>query len=68
MYFNIFAPIFASIFFIKPLFETLIVPEFLLEDTWKLIRISLVVAAICMRMMTIREEMQFFFNESYYLV
>ncbi len=68
MYYNVLSPLIVSVLFIKPLVEVLLVPDYLSESTWRILRIAVVVISICLRMMTFREELQFYFNESYFLV
>ena len=68
MFLNFIAPLFVTLFYIKPIFETLVVPEYLSESTWRILRVLCIAFAVCLRLMTFREEMQFIFNESYLLV
>jgi len=68
MYFNVIAPIIIASLFIRPLIETMVVPDYISEANYKVIRIGFIVVTLCMRIMTFREEMQFYFNESYFLV
>ena len=44
------------------------VPFYLSEASWRILRMGAIVLTICMRMLTFREELQFYFNESYFLV
>lgn len=46
----------------------MIVPDFISLETWKLLRIGLVILTIALRSLTFREELQFHFNESYFFV
>ena len=57
MYFNLLGPLLVSVFYIEPLFESLVVPDYLSLTTWKIIRIGVVVTTICLRMLTFREEL-----------
>lgn len=56
MYFNLFAPLIVAILFLNPLLEASIVPDYLQVGNWKVLRVALTVLAICMRMLTFREE------------
>lgn len=68
MYFNFLAPLLVSLMFVPPLLKNYVVPTYISDDTWKIIRILVVVITIMMKMLTFREELQFQFNESYFLV
>eukprot|EP00347_Sterkiella_histriomuscorum_P023126 403335847 len=68
MFVNLLSPLIVTLFYVKPLLEAFIVPEYLEESTWRVLRVGVVVTAICMRILTYREELQFLFNESYFLV
>ena len=68
MYGNVFLPLIVIIMFIKPLVEVHVVPEHLSPTTWGNIRVLMIVLCICLRLLTFREELQFHFNESYFLV
>lgn len=68
MYINFLMPILIILLFIKPLVESYIVPEYMDVGTWRIFRVAFIVIAICFRMMTFRDELQFLFNESYFLV
>jgi hypothetical protein len=65
---NLLCPLIITVIYIRIIFETLLVPDYLTEVQWKVFRIAFIVFTLCMRMMTFREELQFFFNESYFLV
>ena len=68
MYLNILSPLLISVLFLTPLVESLVVPSYLSVSTWKLLRMTVIVVTTCIRMLTFREELQFYFNESYFLV
>lgn len=68
MYLNMLSPLLVAVLFLTPLVESMVVPDFLAESTWKVIRIAFVVVVICIRLLTFREEIQFHFNESYFYV
>lgn len=68
IYINFLTPLLVTILYIQPLFEAHVVPEYLSESTFRVIRVAVVVVAICLRLLTFREELQFLFNESYFLV
>lgn len=54
---NFIMPVFVTLLFIKPLLETFIVPTYLEESTWRVLRVAFIVMAICLRMLTFREEL-----------
>lgn len=68
MYLNMLSPLLVAVFFIMPLVESLVVPDFVSEQVWKVFRIAFIIGAITIRMLTFREEIQFHFNESYFYV
>lgn len=68
MFINLMSPVIVTLFFVQPMLEGFIVPEFVEESTWRILRVGVVVVALCARILTYREELQFLFNESYYLV
>lgn len=68
MFINLLSPVIVTLFYVQPLLEAFIVPDYLAESTWRVLRVGIVVLAICTRILTFREELQFLFNESYYLV
>jgi len=68
LYVNFLTPLLISILYINPLLETYIVPEYMSESVFRVIRVAIVVMSICLRMLTFREELQFVFNESYFMV
>ncbi len=68
LYINFLFPIVVVLFYIQPLLQAQIVPDYLSNSIFRIIRITFVVFAICLRIMTYRQELQFVFNESYYLV
>ena len=68
MLFNLLSPLIVCMFYITPLFETLLVPDVMSQGVWSLLRIAFVIAAVGIRMLTFREEVQFHFNESYFYV
>ncbi|CDW72459.1 UNKNOWN [Stylonychia lemnae] len=68
MFINLLSPILIILLFIQPLIEQFVVPEYMVVETWRVIRTGVLVVAVCLRMMTFREELQFLFNESYFLV
>lgn len=68
MLFNLFSPLIICMLYITPLFETLLVPDVMSQGIWNFIRIAVVIAAVGIRMLTFREEVQFHFNESYFYV
>lgn len=57
MFLNFISPLFVSLFFIKPLFESLIVPEYLSDQTWRVLRVGCIAGAIMIRLLTFREEL-----------
>jgi hypothetical protein len=56
MYFDIFMPLLICIMFIQPLFEAFIVPDFMSEGIFRILRILVIVITISIRMLTFREE------------
>jgi len=56
MYANMFAPVIVICLYLTPLVETLVVPDFLSVETWKVMRLAFVAGAVCLRMLTFREE------------
>ena len=68
MMFNLFSPLIICTLYITPLFETLLVPDVMSQGIWNFIRIAIVIGAVGIRMITLREEVQFHFNESYFYV
>lgn len=57
MYLNLLLPIGVAIFFINPLIESLVVPDYLDVSVWSLLRIVLVFFTISLRLFTFREEL-----------
>jgi len=68
MYFNFIAPLIVALMFIPSLFKVYVVPVYISDDIWKIVRVFVIVITIMMKMLTFREELQFQFNESYFLV
>lgn len=68
MFLNLLAPLVVVLMYVQPLLEAFIVPDYLSISTWRVLRVAVVVIAVCIRLMTFRDELQFLFNESYYLV
>jgi hypothetical protein len=68
MMINLFSPLIVSILFITPLLESVVVPDVISQSVWNLLRIFCVIAAVGLRSLTFREELQFHFNESYFYV
>lgn len=56
MYANMFAPIIVICLYLTPLVETLVVPDYLSVETWRVSRLAFVAGAVCLRMLTFREE------------
>lgn len=68
MYINVLSPLLVVVLYLSPLVEVLLVPDYISETVWRVGRISFVICALCLRMLTFREEIQFHFNESYFYV
>jgi len=68
MYLNMLSPLLVVTFFITPLIETLLVPDYIPLELWKGLRLLFVIGVVCLRSATFREELQFHFNESYFYV
>jgi len=68
MFGNLLAPVVIVIFYITPLIETVLVPDYIPKGIWNFIRVALIISAIGFRMLTFREEVQFHLNESYFYV
>lgn len=68
MYLNILAPVIVVSLYIAPLFEALVVPDYISQGIWNALRLFVVIAVIGLRMLTFREEIQFHMNESYFYV
>jgi hypothetical protein len=68
MYLNILTPVIVVSMYISPLFESLVVPDYLSLNLWNMLRIIVVISAIGVRMLVFREEIQFHLNESYFYV
>lgn len=68
MLLNLLTPLIVVLMYVQPLLEAFLVPEYLSLSSWRVARVAVVVLAVCLRLMTFRDELQFLFNESYYLV
>jgi hypothetical protein len=68
MYFNLLTPLLVSVLYLTPLVETLLVPDLVSENAYRLFRIAFVIGTISLRLLTFREEVQFHLNESYFYV
>ena len=68
MYLNMLTPVIVISVFIAPLFESVVVPDYLPQHVWSLFRLVIVIGTIGLRMFLFREELQFHLNESYFYV
>jgi hypothetical protein len=68
MYLNILTPVLVVAMYLAPLFEQLVVPDYLSKEIWAILRILVVISSIGARMLVFREELQFHLNESYFYV
>jgi hypothetical protein len=68
VYVNFLSPMLVLIMFINPLSKDLVVPDYISSGMFDFQKFFVVIIAIGVRAFTFREECQFQFNESYYLV
>ena len=68
LYLNILTPVIIVSLFISPLFEALLVPDYLPKHVWVLLRIFVVIGTIGVRMIIFLDELQFHLNESYFYI
>lgn len=68
LYINFIFPVIIVLVFINPLTKSLLVPDLISDSSFTIIKILLVLIASTCRVSSFREELQFQFNESYYLV
>lgn len=68
VYINFLAPVIIIMLFINPLSKDILVPDYISPATFTLQKIFTVLMSIIFRAFTFRDECQFQFNESYFLV
>jgi len=68
MYFNFLAPLFICMTFMPALLKVYVVPDYVGEEMWRVLRVVSIVIAIMVKTLTFREELQYHFNESYFYV
>ena len=68
-YVNFLAPIFVSLLFMNELTGSIFTQTLgLSEYSWQIIRLMIVLCVIALRFLTFREELQFQFDQSYYII
>jgi hypothetical protein len=65
---NFLAPILMIVILVDPLFKNLLVPKYLNSEFMLAFQIMSVLICCGFRALTFREELQFQFNESYFLI
>lgn len=69
IYANLLAPIFVSLLFMHELTGSIVVETLgLSELSWNIIRLMLVLCVVALRFLIFREELQFQFDQSYYII
>jgi hypothetical protein len=68
LYLHLLLPVLVILMMINPMSKVLLVPDIVSESVFTGLRLLVIVISCLVRCMTFREELQFQFHESYYLI